>query len=174
MELVRGLGETLVGNAPGGALRFTADKARMARAAAAASAPCADDIPEGAIQVQLCCLALHLPPHAWLGLRYGAWHAQVVGYPSKSAALVLGDAGARGGMEPVLILRSDSSVEDLAGRARCQPWLCTAWQLCCTSKACAVVVLAVVPLCCPCTGCAGMDECCTQRVICASKCACLI
>ena len=53
MELVRGLGETLVDNAPGGALRFTADKARLARAAAAASAPCAYDIPEGAIQVRL-------------------------------------------------------------------------------------------------------------------------
>ena len=55
--------------------------------------------------------------------RHGAWRAQVVGYPSKSAALVLGDAGARGGVEPVLILRSDSNVEDLAGRARCAFWL---------------------------------------------------
>ena len=48
---------------------------------------------------------------------HGARRAQVVGYPSKSLALVLGDAGARGGVEPVLILRSDSNVEDLAGRA---------------------------------------------------------
>ena len=42
---------------------------------------------------------------------------QVVGYPSKSAALVLADPGTRNGVEPVLILRSDSNVEDLAGRA---------------------------------------------------------
>ena len=55
--------------------------------------------------------------HGWC-VRHGAWCAQVVGYPSKSAALVLGDAGARGGVEPVLILRSDSNVEDLAGHAR--------------------------------------------------------
>ena len=59
MELVRGLGETLVGNAPGGALRFTADKAGLARAAAASAAPCAGDIPGGAIQVRLQGLAMH-------------------------------------------------------------------------------------------------------------------
>jgi len=41
-----------------------------------------------------------------------------VGFPSKSLALVLGDAAARGGVEPVLIFRSDSNLEDQAGRAR--------------------------------------------------------
>lgn len=51
MELVRGLGETLVGNAPGGALRFTGAKARLARAAASSAAPSAADIPEHAIKV---------------------------------------------------------------------------------------------------------------------------
>jgi len=51
VELVTGLGEALVGGAPGGALRFTADTAALAAAAAAASAPAAADIPEGAVQV---------------------------------------------------------------------------------------------------------------------------
>ena len=64
-------------------------------------------------------------------MRHNAWRAQVLGYPSKSAALVLGDAGARGGVEPVLILRSDSNVEDLAGHAavRCMSFsaVCCAW-----------------------------------------------
>lgn len=92
VEVVRGMGETLVGNYPGAALRFTADKRVLARATVEGSG--ADlrvsGLPDGAIKL--------------------------AAFPSKSTALLLPEERTSDGkILPVLIFRSDSNGEDLEG-----------------------------------------------------------
>ena len=108
MEVVRGLGEALVGNWPGAALSFTAAKPPLAAAVAAAGGPPGDPAKAGAVQGDL--PAAEDPP-AVGPLPEGC--VRVCGYPSKSAALLLADERTGGGT--VTIFRSDSNGEDLEG-----------------------------------------------------------
>ena len=83
----------------------------------------------------------------------------MVGYPSKSAALVLSDAGARGGVEPVLILRSDSNVEDLAGRAHCRFYFGQSWAAQCQLLCALPYQLSCPSPVCTCGMCARGQQC---------------
>lgn len=95
IEVVQGLGETLVGNFPGQALQATVKKSALADYLSKCSSSSLGSGPE-------------LPSNILEAV-------EVTAYPSKSVALTVSSHGKMGSQHLVLILRSDSNCEDLEG-----------------------------------------------------------